>query len=112
MINLGELKGKFEIKITEKIIFFLCATVNFVLGLGLIVSAILVKLGILYNKNMIFKIIFDSIFILDLGMLYFFILQFINFGYLHVYFFLALSVGFFASFSFFKELIRKNDVKK
>ena len=66
----------------------------------------------LFNKNMIFKIIFDSIFILDLGMLYFFILQFINFGYLHVYFFLALSVGFFASFSFFKELIRKNDVKK
>ena len=47
----------------------------------------------LFNKNMIFKIIFDSIFILDLGMLYFFILQFINFGYLHVYFFLALSVG-------------------
>ena len=33
----------------------------------------------LFNKNMIFKIIFDSIFILDLGMLYFFILQFINF---------------------------------
>ena len=66
----------------------------------------------LFNKNMIFKIIFDSIFILDLGMFYFFILQFINFGYLHVYFFLALSVGFFASFSFFKELIRKNDVKK
>lgn len=66
----------------------------------------------LFNKNMIFKIIFDSIFILDLGMLYFFILQFVNFGYLHVYFFLALSVGFFASFSFFKELIRKNDVKK
>lgn len=66
----------------------------------------------LFNKNMIFKIIFDSIFILDLGMLYFFILQFINFGYLHVYFFLALSAGFFASFSFFKELIRKNDVKK
>lgn len=66
----------------------------------------------LFNKNMIFKIIFDSIFILDLGMLYFFILQFINFGYLHVYFFLALSVCFFASFSFFKELIRKNDVKK
>lgn len=66
----------------------------------------------LFNKNMIFKIIFDSIFILDLGMLYFFILQFINFGYLHVYFFLALSVGFFAFFSFFKELIRKNDVKK
>ena len=63
----------------------------------------------LFNK---IKIIFDSIFILDLGMLYFFILQFINFGYLHVYFFLALSVGFFASFSFFKELIRKNDVKK
>ena len=66
----------------------------------------------LFNKNMIFKIIFDSIFILDLGMLYFFILQFINFGYLHVYFFLALSVGFFASFSFFKKLMRKNDVKK
>ena len=66
----------------------------------------------LFNKNMIFKIIFDSIFILDLGMLCFFILQFINFGYLHVYFFLALSVGFFASFSFFKELIRKNNVKK
>ena len=66
----------------------------------------------LFNKNMIFKIIFDSIFILDLGMLYFFILQFINFGYLHVYFFLALSVGFFVSFSFFKKLIRKNDVKK
>ena len=52
MINLGELKGKFEIKITEKIIFFLCAAVNFVLGLGLIVSAILVKLGILYNRNL------------------------------------------------------------
>ena len=60
----------------------------------------------LFNKNMIFKIIFDS------WMLYFFILQFINFGYLHVYFFLALSVGFFASFSFFKKLIRKNNVKK
>lgn len=66
----------------------------------------------LFNKNMIFKIIFDSIFILDLGMLYFFILQFINFGYLHVYFFLALSVGFLSSFSFFKKLMRKNDVKK
>ena len=55
--------------------------------------------GCLFNKNMIFKIIFDSIFILDLGMLYFFILQFINFGYLHVYFFLALSVGFLSSFT-------------
>ena len=66
----------------------------------------------LFNKNMIFKIIFDSIFILDLGMLYFFILQFINFGYLHFYFFLALSVGFLSSFSFFKKLMRKNDVKK
>ncbi len=66
----------------------------------------------LFNKNMIFKIIFDSIFILDLGMLYFFILQFINFGYLHVYFFLAHTVGCLASYSLLKNLMRKNEVKK
>lgn len=32
----------------------------------------------LFNKNMIFKIIFDSIFILDLGMLYFSIPAYYN----------------------------------
>ena len=66
----------------------------------------------LFNKNMIFKIIFDSIFILDLGMLYFFLFYnlLILVIYMFIFFFLLFLLAFLL-FSFFKKLMRKNDVK-
>ena len=66
----------------------------------------------LFNKNKIFKLIFNFIFILDISLLYFFLIQNINYGYLHIYFFIVFILGFFLSFKFFKQKIRKGSVKK
>ena len=65
----------------------------------------------LFHHNRVFKIIFNLIFIMDLVLLYFFLLQYINYGYLHIYFFIMFILGFFISFSFIKKKIRKGNVK-
>jgi len=62
----------------------------------------------LFHKKVIFKIVFNFIFVIDLGMLYFFLLQFIDYGYLHIYFLIVFIVGFLLSFKFCKEKLRKN----
>ena len=66
----------------------------------------------LFNRKKVIKIIFDFIFILDSGLLYFFVLQYLDFGYIHFYFLFSFSLGMFLSFSFFKKYIRKIHVNK
>lgn len=66
----------------------------------------------LFNKKKLVKIVFDFIFIVDSGLLYFFILEHLDFGYIHFYFLFSFLLGVFFSFSFFKKYIRKIRVKK
>lgn len=66
----------------------------------------------LFHHNRVFKILFNIIFILDMSLLYFFILQFINYGYLHIYFLLVFILGFFLSFGVMKRIIRQKSVNK
>ena len=66
----------------------------------------------LFHRNRVFKIFFNIIFILDMSLLYFFVLQFINYGYLHIYFLLVFILGFFLSFGLMKKVIRQKAVNK
>ncbi len=60
----------------------------------------------LFHYKKIIKIIFDFIFIIDSGLLYFYILQLLDYGYIHIYFLFSFIIGVYLFFSFFKKHIR------
>lgn len=67
---------------------------------------------LLFHHKKIIKIFFDFIFIIDMGLLYFFILEYLDYGYIHIYFLLSFFIGFLLTFSIFKKYIRKILVNK
>ncbi len=71
--------------------------------------ALLVNLfyKILFYRKYYFKLISNFLFVIIMTILYFFILKIINYGYIHIYFLLVFSLGFFMFFSFFKRKLRK-----
>lgn len=66
----------------------------------------------LFMSKRFFRIIFDFIFIIDIGLLYFYILEYLDYGYIHFYFIFSFIVGIFLTFNFFKKKVRKIGVNK
>ena len=67
---------------------------------------------LLFHHKKMVRLFFDFIFVIDCGILYFYILEILAYGYLHIYFLLFLSLGFLLFYSLFKKLLRKNTVNK
>ena len=61
----------------------------------------------LFFKKKIFRILMTFLFLLDMALLYFLILKFINDGIIHIYFYLMLCVGFYISFPIMKKIRKK-----
>lgn len=54
----------------------------------------------LFHKRKIIRILITFLFILDMALLYFFILKWINHGILHPYFLIMIFLGFYISYPF------------
>lgn len=61
----------------------------------------------LFSKNKILQIVMTFILLLDMALLYFLLLKFINGGIIHIYFYLMICLGFYFSFVFFAKLRKK-----
>lgn len=61
----------------------------------------------LFYKKIVVQILITLLFLLDMALLYFLILQKINHGIIHVYFYCLLFLGFYISFPFFKKIRKK-----
>ena len=60
--------------------------------------------NLLFNKEKVFKIVFNILFVLDLVLIYFFIIKKINGGIIHPYFYLLIILGFVSCFDVSKKL--------
>mgnify|MGYP004530362625 CR=1 FL=1 len=58
---------------------------------------------VIYNNNIVLRVICSVLFTLFLGLIYFFLLLKINNGFLHIYFFLCVLVGYCFCFCFRKK---------
>ena len=69
---------------------------------------------ILINKKTFFKLIITLVFIIDMVILYIYILYRINHGYFHIYFLLTVIIGFVVTHVFYEKIkkICKMFVKK
>ncbi len=61
----------------------------------------------LFYRKRIVQVFITLLFLLDMALLYFLILQKINNGIIHIYFYFLLFLGFYISFSFFKKIRKK-----
>lgn len=79
---------------------------SFVFG---VLFGILINLNykLVFNKNVKIRIIGTFSFLLDISLLYFFIIEKINYGILHIYFLLILFVGTYIGFTLTTFLRRK-----
>lgn len=64
----------------------------------------------LYSSSKIIKILFSFVFVMFNSLLYFFILLKINNGYIHLYFFLCLLLGYFLCKVLMKRLLKRKRV--
>lgn len=62
----------------------------------------------LYTSRLLFQIIFSFLFVLFNTLLYFIILMKINYGYIHIYFFLALLGGYLICKVLFKRFVKSD----
>lgn len=67
---------------------------------------------LLFKKRKRFRIIFTFSFIFVMALIYFFILNKLNNGIIHIYFLILIVVGFYISFPISKHLRRKGVKKK
>lgn len=67
---------------------------------------------LLFKKRKKYRIIYTLIFVLIMALLYFFLLQKINNGIMHVYFLMIILIGFYISFPITKKIRIKNVKKK
>lgn len=61
----------------------------------------------LFSKNKIFSIIYTSIFVLIMSLIYFFLIKKINNGIINIYFLLFICLGFITGFIHLKKYINK-----
>lgn len=61
----------------------------------------------LFAKKKFFKITMTFLFLLDMALLYFLILRYLNQGIIHIYFFIMIIVGFYVTFPFSKKFRKK-----
>lgn len=67
---------------------------------------------LIFSKKKVVRIFFSTIFVINISFLYFYILEHINYGYIHIYLLLFLLAGFLIFFKYFKKKLRKVNVKK
>lgn len=60
--------------------------------------------NLLFNKEKVFKFVFNILFVLDLVLIYFLIIKKINGGIIHPYFYLLIILGFVSCFDVSKKL--------
>jgi len=58
----------------------------------------------IFNQKKVIKILFTLIFVLSMAIFYFYIINIINDGIIHLYFLLIILVGFYITFPFSKNL--------
>ena len=61
----------------------------------------------LFFKKKWVQIVVTILFLLDMALLYFLILKFINDGVIHIYFYLMIFLGFYVSFPIMKKIRKK-----
>lgn len=61
----------------------------------------------LFYKKVFFQIIITFLFLLDMALLYFLVLKFINDGIIHIYFYFMLFLGFYITFPIMKKFRKK-----
>lgn len=61
----------------------------------------------LFAKKRVVQIIMTFLFLLDMALLYFLILRYLNEGIIHIYFFLMILVGFYITFPFSRRFRKK-----
>lgn len=59
---------------------------------------------LLFSKKKWFQILINFVFVIDMALLYFLVLKFLNGGVLHLYFFLLMFLGFLLGFINTKKL--------
>ncbi len=80
---------------------------------GILISFLFnVNYSFLFHRKKIVKMLFSTIFVIDFCLLYFYILEYINYGYIHIYLILFFLVGFLLFYIPFKKFFRKIRVKK
>lgn len=74
-------------------------------GFGLFFSLVVnMHYNFLFSKKKWFRILINFIFVIDMSLLYFLILKFINGGILHLYFYLLIFFGFLIGYARTKKL--------
>ncbi|HIT37357.1 MAG TPA: hypothetical protein IAB59_02610 [Candidatus Onthousia faecipullorum] len=71
--------------------------------------------NLLFYKNIVVKIIFNILFVLDLVLLYFLVMRRINNAIIHPYFYIFIILGFFSAFDItkrFRKILKMPPLKK
>lgn len=84
----------------------LSLTFSFVYGV-LFSFLVNVNYRFLFAKKRVVQIIMTFLFLLDMALLYFLILRYLNEGIIHIYFFLMILVGFYVTFPFSRRFRKK-----
>ena len=61
----------------------------------------------LYSSSLVVKVLISFLFVLFHSLLYFLILMRINYGYVHVYFFLCIILGYIVCKLFYKRFVKR-----
>ena len=61
----------------------------------------------LYSSNLVVKIVVSFLFVMLNVLLYFLILMKINYGYVHLYFFLCIILGYFVCKVVYKKIVKR-----
>lgn len=64
----------------------------------------------IYSSSLIIKILSSLLFIIFNTLLYFIILMKINNGYLHIYFFLSIILGYISCKTIYKKIVKRNNL--
>lgn len=80
---------------------------------GILISFLFnVNYFLLFNRKSVIRIFCSIVFVIDFSLLYFYILEYINYGYIHIYLFFVFILGFIIFYIPFKNKFRKVHVKK
>ncbi len=80
---------------------------------GILISFLFnINYFLLLNRKKIIKIFSSIFFVFDFSLLYFYVLEYINFGYIHFYLILFFICGFAIFYIPFKKKFRKKMSKK
>ena len=80
---------------------------------GILISFLFnISYFLLFNKKKIIKLFCSIVFVIDVMFLYFYVLEHINYRYIHIYLLLFFFLGYIMLYAYFKNKFRKIRVKK